>query len=136
MFVVWHVFNVQKIRNFYGAVFEEKEPNVFSVFSCVLVILKKRYSKNKKKTSRDIIKKLLSPKYDPNRPSSFRDIHLTDRPTDTLGQNSSIIRRENKIKFLFYDWKFNLASNKQLKTCTIQLYFWLCSFHVLCGLKS
>ena len=48
----------------------------------MVATLKKRHIQKIEKTSRATIKKLLNPKYGPNRPSSFRDMHDTDRQTD------------------------------------------------------
>jgi len=56
------------------------DQSLFRYFSCMVATLKKDIQKIKK-MSLDIIKKMLMPKYDPNRSSSFRDIRY-DRQTD------------------------------------------------------
>jgi len=47
----------------------------------MVATLKKSDIEKEKITSGDIIKKLLKPKYDPNRLISLRDIYTTDRNT-------------------------------------------------------
>ena len=65
------------MKDIVRAVFEIIGP---ITFFCMVATLKKRHIQKIKKTPGDI-KKLLNPKYDPNRSSSSRDIRY-DRQTD------------------------------------------------------
>jgi len=67
---------------------------------------KKSYIQTIKKTSRDIIKKLVNPKYDPNRSSSFRDMgQLHTKRFFLVSALSTLFLGKNKKEKVNENWR-------------------------------